>query len=284
MSENEVGHDLLVFPKFSFREQDTVEKLADQMLRCGVDGVDIMIRKPSWVKEDDYFETLPAFAGEMRGRGLKVYAVTTDWQHDKVDAIEDSYKLFADNGIKMFRFLMQKYQGRGTFRADMKTCRESLEKLEPLGQKYGVKALLQTHGDSMTWSPEAAYILVEGLDPQAIGVHYDPGNMLHQEGWTEPVKSIDVLGPYLAYVVTKNPGWFLIPDRQADQRFKWQREWTRMPYGMIDWSQIFEELKAANYEGPICMHNFYERTQEGLEEGTIIDANYVRDLINKTWG
>ena len=47
MSDIEIGHDLLVFPKFSFRGQDTVAKLADQMLRCGVDGVDIMIRKPS---------------------------------------------------------------------------------------------------------------------------------------------------------------------------------------------------------------------------------------------
>ena len=273
--------DLIIFPKFSYPALDTVEKLADQLIEWNFDGVDIMIRGNAWCKENDYFETLPAFVSHMQSKKLKAYTVTTDWKHDKVAGIEDSYKLFADNGVTMYRFLMQTYRGAGTFHDDWKKCRESLEKLEPLGRKYGVKALLQTHGDSMTWSPEAAYFMVQGLDPKAIGVHYDPGNMWHQEGWTEPVKSIDVLGEYLSYVVTKNLGWFYHPDRQKDQKWVWDRQWTYMPDGMIDWPVIFAELKKAGFEGPICTHHFYEATQEGLDIGTRIDVKFIREQMKK---
>lgn len=269
--------DLLVFPKFFFPHL-TAEQLAEQMLACGFDGVDVMIRGNSWCKEDDFFETLPAFVKLMRARGLKAYTVTTDWKHDRLDAIEDAYRLFADNGITMYRFLMQTYAGAGTYREDVARCRASLERVEKLGQKYGVKALVQTHGGTLNFSPATAFFLVTGLDPSAVGVHYDPGNMWHQEGWTEPAKSLDILREYLAYVVVKNCGWFLIPDAGDDQKLKWRREWTRLDAGLVDWAEIVALLKGADFAGPICMHNFYTSSLDGLIEGTTADVKYIRRL------
>ena len=269
--------DLLVFPKFFYPHLDAGQ-LAEQMLACGFDGVDVMIRKAAWCTQENFFETLPAFVKAMRDRGLKAYTVTTDWKHEKLDTIEDAYKLFADNGITMYRFLMQNYGGPGTYREDLARCRESMGRLEKLGRQYGVMALLQTHGGTLTWSPEAAYALVAGLDPNAVAVHYDPGNMWHQEGWTEPAKSLDILREYLAYIVVKNCGWFLAPDAGRDQKLTWRREWTRLDAGLVDWAAIVKLLKAANFDGPICMHNFYTNSLEGLIEGTTADVKYIRGL------
>ncbi|GAJ23781.1 unnamed protein product, partial [marine sediment metagenome] len=88
---------------------------------------------------------------------------------------------------------------------------------------------------------------------------------------------------YLAYVVAKNVGWFHIPDTQNDQRFKWQREWTRLDQGMVDWRAILAELKTARFAGPICMHNFYQNTLEGLTEGAKADVRFLRGLMRDTW-
>ena len=275
--------DLICFPKFLWPHLD-MEQLADMLLECGFDGVDIIIRDTAWCKEDDYPESLPVFCDTMRAKGLSAYAATTSWGHDSLEWIEDAYRLFADNGVTMYRFTMQGYRGPGTYREDSDRCRETLAKLEPLGQKHGVKALLQTHGGCLTWSPLSAYVLVQGLDPAAVGVHYDPGNMRHQEGWTDPHKSVDVLREYMGYVGVKSCGRFLVADPKDDQRLKWQRQWMRLSEGMVDWREILRELKAGGFDGPLGMHNFYENTLEGLVEGTKADVAYLRGLLGEVWG
>lgn len=270
--------DLICFPKFLWPHLDA-EQLADTLLETGFDGVDVIIRDTAWCKEEDYPESLPAFVSLMRDRGLKAYAATTSWGHDSLDWLEDAYHLLADNGITMYRFTMQGYRGPGTYREDFETCRQTLGAIEKLGQKHGVKALLQTHGGCLMWSPLAAYAPVKDLDPAALGVHYDPGNMWHQEGWTDPHKAVDILREYLAYVGVKSCGWFLVPDSQDDQRLKWRREWMRLSEGMVDWPGILRELNAAGFDGPLGMHNFYENTLEGLIEGMKADVVYLRGLM-----
>ncbi|MCL5271099.1 MAG: sugar phosphate isomerase/epimerase [bacterium] len=276
--------DVLLFPKFQYPHLREQEQLADHLIDCGFDGVDVMIRTGSWCKEEDYFHTLPAFVNYMRGRNLKAYTVTTDWSHDHLAKIEDDFRLFADNGITMFRFWMQNYRGYNTYREDLARCRQSVETVEKLGLKYGVKALLQTHGGGFCWSPEAIYFLIHDRDPKGIGVHYDPGNMVHQEGWTDPVKSLDILQEHLAYVVTKNCGWFLGPNLKQARKLTWKMEWTRLAEGLIDWPAILGQLVKIDYQGPICTHHFYEGTLEALTEGTKDDLNYLRGLLGKIRG
>ncbi|MFC1735431.1 sugar phosphate isomerase/epimerase family protein [Candidatus Hydrogenedentota bacterium] len=283
MAQDESTPDLLVFPKFFFQHGPGVAELADRIIECGFDGVDVIIRERAWCKEDDYFESLPAFAKHMRSRGLKVYTATTNWMHDKVAAIEDSYMLFADNGITMFRFFMQRYRGRGTYREDLLQCRKSLERLEELGLQYGITALLQIHGRSLTWSPATASSMVQGLDPRGVAIHYDPGNMCLQEGWTDSVKAVDVLGEYLAYVGAKNGEWSSAPDRDGDNQLKWRAKWTQLACGMIDWEVVLNELKAADYDGPICIHNFYDGSLQELVETTTMDVKYMRRLMKAVW-
>jgi sugar phosphate isomerase/epimerase len=274
--------DLLCFPKF-FHPHLTMDQLADTMAECGFDGVDVMIRDTAWCNDDDYTRTLPRFAATMRERDLKCYTATTNWTYQNVSGIEDAYRLFADNGISMFRFLMQTYRGRKTYREDFAKARATAEELEKLGLRHKVKVLFQNHGGALFFSPATAYFMTKGLDPAAVGVHYDPGNLRAQEGWTNPTLSVDVLGEYLAYVGVKNAGWFLLPDSSRDQILTWQRHWTRLSAGMVDWREVLTELRAAEFQGPLCMHNFYESTLEGLRDGTAEDVRYLRGLVDEVW-
>jgi sugar phosphate isomerase/epimerase len=274
--------DILAFPKF-FCPHLTMEQLARTMKEVGFDGVDVMIRNAAWCKEDDFFDTLPKFVNVMRNAGLKAYTVTTDWGEAHLDQLDDRYRLFRDNGITMFRFWLMNYRGYGTYREDFDRCKLLiLNKLEKLGQKYRVKALLQTHGGNLTWSPEAAYFLVRGFDPNAVGVHYDPGNLRAQEGWTDPVKSLDILREHLAYIAVKNCGWFLVPDPQQNQRLVWKMDWTHLDEGLVDWKTILEELHKVGYQGPLCMHNFYTSGLAGLTEETRNDLDYLRRILLET--
>lgn len=273
--------DILCFPKFFYPHLDP-ERLAVTMKELGFDGVDIMIREASWSKEGDYKQTLPQFANTMRAAGLKAYTVTTDWSEARIDALEDDYRLFADNGITMFRYWFLRYGGFGTFHELFERGRKMIAKVENLSQKYGVQAIFQTHGGRMTWSCEAAYFMLQGYDPKAVGVHYDPGNLTAQEGFTGPEKAVDILREYLAYVGVKNAGWFLAPNGQDHQRLTWKVDWTLLKDGIVKWPEVLGALKKAGFKGPLCMHNFYENTLEGLTELTRDDVVYLRRLMHET--
>ncbi|MBN1675791.1 MAG: TIM barrel protein [Kiritimatiellae bacterium] len=273
--------DLLVFPKFFYPHLDE-KRLADTMTQLGFDGVDVMIRDAAWCKEDDCRDTLPRFVRTMRGAGLACYSATTDWKLDRIESIEDDYRFFADHGIRMFRFGLTNYAGFGTWQRDFERARAGLAALEKIGQRHGVKALLQTHGGNLTWSAEAAAFMVQGLDPNAVGVHYDPGNFIHQEGYTHAEKAIDVLGEYLAYVGVKNAGWFRCPDHARNQRMRWAPHWTWLSEGQVNWPRELRVLKAAGFAGPLCMHNFYESGVEGLTRQTADDVVYLRGLMRDT--
>jgi len=273
--------DLLCFPKFFYPHLD-MNQLAVAMKDLGFDGVDIMIRGASWCKEEDYKQTVPQFAKAMRAGGMKCYTVTTDWPETRLDSLEDDYRLFADNGIEMFRFWFLRYGGPGTFHELFEQGRKMIAKVEALGQKYGVKAIFQTHGGRMTWSCEAAYFMLQGYDPKTVGVHYDPGNLLAQEGYTGPNRATDILREYLAYVGVKNAGYFLAPNVQDNQRLTWRADWTLLKDGIVKWKEVLEALKRVDFKGPMCMHNFYESSLEGLTELTRDDVVYLRKLMAET--
>ena len=279
--------DLLLFPKFEYLNQTppwSVDALIDHAERCGFDGIEVMIRETSWCREEDLPRSLPAFVRAVRARGLKAYTATTDWQHEQIAQLDDAYRLFADEGIGKVRVTVQWYRGAGAWREDFERCRRSVALLEEAGRKYGVQALIQTHGAAMVFSPAIGYFLLDDIDPAAVGIHYDPGNMMHQEGWTDPPKALDLIGPHLGYVGMKSCGWFRVPDPTRGQRLTWRREWTRLEEGCIDWPLIIQELARVGYAGPVCTHHFYEHSMESLVEGVQADAAYARKLIDEAYG
>jgi len=274
---------LLSFPKF-FYPALSVDELTFTLSDIGFDGVDILIRENSWVKPDKLSVTLPAFVKSMHSKGLETPSVSIDWQHHEMSDKEDTYRLFADQGIQMVRIWFQNYRGSGTFHSDWKAARESMAILEKLGQRTGVKTLIQTHMGNLVWSAETAYFMVQGFDPDAVGIHYDPGNMVYGEGWSEPVKVLDVLGDYLALVGIKNGGWFHVPQPEAGCQLKWQPSWLPVDQGMVDYEALLSLFQKHDYSGSFVMHNFYDGCDlSGLIKATRHDVQYIQQMISKLW-
>lgn len=274
---------LLSFPKFFYPTLST-DELAITLSDIGFDGVDILVRESAWVKPDNLLDTLPTFVKAMHGKGLKTPSVSIDWQHHEMSDKEDIYRLFADEGVDLVRIWFQNYRGSGTFHTDWKAARENMVILEQLGQRTGIKTLIQNHMGNLVWSAETAYFMVEGFDPDAVGIHYDPGNMIYGEGWSDPVKVLDVLGPYLALVGIKNGGWFHVPQPESGCLLKWQPSWLPVDQGMIDYAALLHLLKSHAYSGSFVMHNFYDRCSlSKLIEATRYDVRYIQQTISSLW-
>jgi len=270
--------ECLEFPKF-FQEL-SAEKLGETLKDIGFDGVDVMVRDGYWVTYSTLKDSLPSYIKTMHSFGLSTKSATTSIADINTPGFEDMYRIFADNGIEMYRYGGFSYRGMGTFHDDFQKARSDIAELENLGKKYGVKAIIQMHGGTLHCSSSMSYFLLTGFDPQYVGSHYDPGNMVHQEGYEDWEKGLDIIKPYLCYVGVKNAAPFLVP-HQESYKLRWRKHWTTLADGLVNWEHVLRVLKKAEYDGPLCFHNFYEHGMEHLIAQTREDLKYVRNILER---
>jgi len=268
--------EIVVFPKF-FQPLRATE-LARTLREIGFDGVDVIVRDGFWVTEESMERSLPEFVRILHDFGLSTANATTDFLDPTSPSVERGIASLAANGIAQYRLRGFAYRGMGTFRADVAAARRALAQFEKLGEKYGIRAFLQTHGGTLHASATSAAFLVDGLHPAWIGVHHDPGNMICQEGYETWEKGFDALGDYLCMVGVKNAGTFHVP-QGGDYRLRWKTEWTTLAEGQVDWREVLRVLRRRGFEGPLCMHNFYERNLNDLIAQTRRDLEYLRTLL-----
>ena len=268
--------EFLEFPKF-FREL-SAEQLGETLKDIGFDGVDVMVRDGYWVTYDTLKDSLPAYIKVMNSFGLSTKSATTSLTDVHDPAFANMYEVFANNGVEMYRYGGFRYRGMGTFHEDFQKARGVLAELETLGEKYGVKAIIQMHGGTLHCSSSMSYFLLDGFNPEYIGSHHDPGNMIQQEGHEDWEKGIDIIKPYLCYVGVKNSASFLVPHEKS-YKLQWSKKWVTLADGLVDWEHMLKALIKAGYDGPLCFHNFYEHDMGHLIARTREDVEYIRGIL-----
>ena len=139
--------EFLEFPKF-FREL-SAEELGKTLKDIGFDGVDVMVRDAYWVTYDTLKDSLPEYIKTMHSFGLSTKSATTSITDTRDPRFEDMYRIFADNGVEMYRYGGFGYRGMGSFHQSFQNARSVIAELEKLGQKYNIKAILQMHGGTL---------------------------------------------------------------------------------------------------------------------------------------
>jgi sugar phosphate isomerase/epimerase len=207
--------------------------------------------------------------------GVKVISVTPYLGVGDLAGTEQVLRTARLLGASYIRVGVAGYNRTQHFGELFEQTRAYLREASELCLKYGVKGLVETHHNTIAASASASYRLVEGLDPDTIGVLYDPGNMVH-EGYENYRMGLELLGPYLAHVHVKNAGWF---PGESDERGNavWSSNWAPMRAGAVPWKQVIDDLKAVDYDGYLGVEDFsgqYE-SAEMLRQF----AAYMRELI-----
>jgi sugar phosphate isomerase/epimerase len=148
-----------------------------------------------------------------------------------------------------------------------KLARDAMPAVVALSKASGVRFLVEMHSGALTASALAAANLFQGLDPRRVGVIYDPANTL-LEGSMRPRSEVEVLGKYLAYVHAKNliflfDGKF---KREPVPRASWSHKLTHLPYGMVDYVEIFFALHAAGFRGYISSEEYFQDGDDQFEQ------------------
>jgi sugar phosphate isomerase/epimerase len=137
---------------------------------------------------------------------------------------------------------------------------------------HGVKALVELHHRTITASASSARRLLEGLDPQHVGVIHDLGNLLI-EGQEDYLAAFELLGDYLAHIHVKNAIWVRRDETDESGAAVWVNEWAPLQSGQGSVLAYFKALAAYGYDGWVTVEDF--STALPLEDRTAGNLAYL---------
>lgn len=140
---------------------------------------------------------------------------------------------------------------------------------------HGVKALVELHHQTVTSSSSAALRLLDGLDPAAVGVIHDLGNLVI-EGGEEVRAGLEMLGPYLAHVHVKNCVW-RPAETAPDGTVRWEHTWAELQAGQADVRAYLRHLVELGYAGWVTLEDF--STDRPQEERTAANLAYLQAAL-----
>ncbi len=195
------------------------------------------------------------------------------------DSVERMLATTAALGARQVRVTMP-VLGTGNYRDLFHGAREDLEWIAVRAEHHGVKALVELHHRTITSSASAALRLVDGLDPERVGVIHDIGNTVI-EGHEDYTAAFQMLGEYLAHIHVKNVGW--APTGQTDRHGAavWTEDWAPLAAGQADIAAYFEALAQIGYDGWVTVEDF--STEIPLEQRTRENLDYLRSVYRDVY-
>src|SRR5574340_593837 len=251
-------------------------QLADTMLDLGFEGFDLAVRPGFPINPENVAKALPAAAKEWKARGLTVELVTTnfDFLDPTKPEVEPLLGACAEIGCRNIKLGYWVWKNEPYWEG-VARIRKALDGFQAICAKYDVRVASHTHSGPYYGSNCAGGMhLVKGFDPRYVGIYLDPGH-LAIDGEDIPM-AVAMVKDYLCLVAVKSPGWFRT---EKDAKLQWQHPLVPLREGIVNWTQVLEQLKAVGYDGPISLHSEYEElSRADLLARTRDDLAYIKEV------
>jgi len=258
-------------------ESYDIHQLADALQSAGVAGADLCVRPGHPVNPENASTALPMAAKTLEAAGLSIPLVTTpgDFTNAEIDYADTLLGACADAGVGLIK-LGYWHMADDGYWATLERCRRDLEGLCRLCEKHGVKVIVHNHsGSSMGLNSCAARNLVQGFDPQHVGIFADTG---HLTIVGEPLAmAVSIDGEYLSAFALKD----LI--RQPSPNGGWSIRVVPMGLGYVEWKALCQLINRNHFDGPISFHSEYgSLPPESVVDQTRIDVRFIDAMLNES--
>ena len=246
---------------------------------AGLDGADLCVRKGYPVHPDNITTALPAAAKQFADAGLSIPLVTAPGEFNRPDInyAERFYAACGKAGVKHIKLGYWRWYPGMNYWEEVDKIRGYLDIFQALSAKTGVQTVVHNHSRNfMGVNSCAAMHLVQGFDPEHIGIYADPGHLSHCGA---PIDmALDIVRDYLSLVAFKD----MIRERVVkDGEMTWATPVCRLGKGFVDWKTTVATLKAMNFSGAISMHSEYSNEPvETVIDLTRADVRFVRSLFS----
>ena len=241
----------------------TPEEAAHALKGAGYDGIEWRVTRvpegrraepPSfWGNNMCTLEPTAAEARRARelaeSAGLDIPSLGTYIAVGDLPAVEEAMRFAQVAGAPQIRVGVGSLAG-APYSERFSAATEFLTAVEALARRHDIKALVETHHGTICPSASSAYRLVSQLDPEYVGVLYDPGNLAH-EGFEDYRLGVELLGPHLAHVHVKNTSY-----SRPEKGGVWTPRWAPLEDGVVNFADLFAALEAGGYNGWLSMEDF----------------------------
>lgn len=241
---------IVVFSKVYQTLKLNFDEAADVTAEAGLEGVDCPVRPGGEILPENVAEQLPRYAGALQKRRLGMPLLTTAITSLDSPNTEGILRSAKRAGVQYYRLGFIERQGDSA--AQIREVKMRLEPLAALNRKIGIGALIQNHSPSgkSYLGGDLAELreIVNGFDPDQIGVAFDIGHALvvHGEKWRELFEKLKA-HLKIAYVKDVKPGPHWVPFGQGD----------------IEQTGYFKLLKEIKYHAPVSLHIEFDWTKQG---------------------
>jgi sugar phosphate isomerase/epimerase len=258
-----------------------VPGIIEALRSVGVEGADLCVRPGYPVTPENAPEALPAAARRFAAAGLSIPLVTTptDFTRPDIDYAGRLYAACAEAGVQYIKLGYWHWSPGHDYWSDVNEIRDYLDGFQELSRRYGVRTCIHNHsGYSMGLNASAVMHLVQGFDPQYVGVFADPG---HLSIVGEPIEmALDIVREYLSVVSFKDLARQRIVQ---DGRAVWRTRVVRLGHGFGDFPALLRTLVQMGYDGPVSFHSEYSgEPVESVIDLARIDVRYVNALLAET--
>ncbi len=267
-----------------------VSGAGDVIKELGFDGVDLTCRPGGHVLPERAIEDLPKAVQTLRDKGLSVPMLTTGILSADEAHAQDIFHMAADVGVPQLKLGYHLYKEFGTLEMVIEDTRAKMRGVAELAKQYGVTANLHIHsGGYVTAEAAVLYLVLRDFDREQVGAYIDPGHMYNEGGLAGWKIGMDILSPWINLVAAKSMGW--VREDRADGTAVWHNKMLPIRQGMVQWPEVFECLKAIEYDGPVSLHSEYkgghswkDLTTEELIAQTREDLAYIRQVAQEAYG
>lgn len=269
----------------------SLEETFDFVGRLGYDGVELRVRRiPTaavgqpysfWgnhkndLTPDNFVALAPRIRALAEESGLAIPALASNATAAELDDVRRLAEGAALVGCPLVRVgAPRRYDGSVPYREVFSEAEDAFGRAIEVVRSFGVRALLEIHGGTITVSAGLALRLVERFPAESIGVVYDVQNMV-REGFEGVRLGLDALGPYLAHVHigghAPTPG-----ERAADGTLQWTWRATELADGLLSTPILLAELRRVGYDRFVTVEDLRPDVEPEAKFGAAI--RYLRGL------
>jgi sugar phosphate isomerase/epimerase len=253
------------------------DETAKAALEIGWDCIECPVRPDGHVLPERVEDDLPRMVEALKKYNLSLEIMATSIHNPDEKYTEQILKTASRLGIKYYRMGWWNYDFSKSIDAQLENFKSQLRELSDLNKTYGIIGVYQNHSgsDSVGAPVWDVYELLDGIDPEYTGIHFDIGHATVEGGYSWPIQ-FHRMKSHIKAVVVKDFRWHYEDGKNPELR------WCPLGNGAID-PAFFDMLKEINFTGPVTMHYEYEVEGSGDKKTkNLIEAmKYDTDILRK---
>ena len=229
--------------------------MAKNLKAVGFAGVDLTVRSAGHVLPERAAEDMPKALAAIREAGLAVPMITTELLSASDPTARPILCTAGKLGIPFFKV--------GYYRYSFKDILQELEKaggefrqLVETAKQCGIQAGYHNHASYIGGPIWDMARIIEPLDPKWAGYYFDIRHAVAEGGGSGWRIATKMIAPRIKMIAVKDFFWAKGPKG-------WITQNCPLGEGMVDWKEFFRMLAAANFHGPVSLHQEYEPLGEG---------------------